>query len=121
MDPTISVAWVGLLGIVFAGVLGYLRFWQKRKDKKETDQQDEDSKIVALMVDQFEGLQAEVKTSRGEVKASREDIDVVWNQVKKLQRDNWDCEKRCAELSREVQELKNLVTDLKLQVARQAP
>lgn len=117
--------WAAIIG-AFAGIVAVLSLYvqarqrlafdreterRRVEDEGRKEKQDRESKIVALMVDDFQSLREEAGDYTKEKRA-------MWDDLQKLQQANFACERRCADLDRKVYDLEHQVADLKLQVAR---
>lgn len=122
IDTTILVAAIGLVGVVVTALSLYVQARQRLAFDRETDRrrvedehrkedQTRESKIVQMMVDDFESLREE---SGENTKEKRQ----LWDQLGKVQRDHFECERRCAELGRKIYDLEHEVADLRLKIAR---
>lgn len=117
IDPTIAVALISLLSLILGGLFKrqYDRDEAQRKSKEsevatrlkqEELKRDEESRIIDLMVKDFQSTREEVGGFNTRNKE-------MWQDIMTLQRANFDCESRCAALGRKVDDLERQFTDWK--------
>lgn len=123
IDTPIWVAIIGALAAIVAGLSLYVQARQRLAFDRETErrrvadegrkqQQERESKIIALMVDDFQSLREEAGDYNKEKRA-------LWDKLGEVQQAHFDCERRCADLGRKVYDLEHEVGDLKVRIARE--
>jgi len=94
-----------------AAIFGYLQFRQKLNADKAVEDQDEETKIVALMVDSFKSIQAQAGTHDT-------DMRTLWAELQKAQIANLDCQRKVMEAEGNLAAIKLKLADFETLIKR---